>query len=715
MRIAYLPLVFAAIGTAQNNPPALAPGTVTIPVPEYNDMMERMERSTKAAAIAARPSSLQSIELRLQAEKGHATGTIEARGEVTKPGPVIVPLASGLNVRDARRNGAPVALTMQGGKHAMVLEGPVEFNVQLEVSMPLASEPGRTSLVIPPFAAGIVKLSLGLPGEEAAPQVSQGMIFSRQSAGGRTTIAVALPSGKPGMIWWSARTPSLSAPAKEARFLSDLKTLVSVTEAGLAMTVLADVTLLQGELTRFELEIPDGFELGSATGATLSASSSSGNRVLLDTSAERSHQFLITLACAHHGDKADLTLPGLAGAQRETGELLIEGQGALELAAKERGGLRRMDLREVNRQLHSLSGASLQSAFRYQKRAGEPAGVSMEWVRFPTAPIVPALVSRAVATTMVTREGRALTEIRMTIRNQSQAFARTVLPAGASILSAEVAGERVKPVEASDGSRIPLLRPGFRPSGPYAVSFVTMHAGTPFAKKGAAELRLPKIDIPAGAIEWEVFLPEELRASQFAGDVAPAELMGRASGETGGPVEMMPSNAPVGAGQAGGTIIDSSGAVIPNVAVSVKHENGLSFRAITTPSGTWVVPRMPSGRVTIRAEAQGFRTTVRTFDHVDGTPLAVTLRLDVGSVSESIEVTDAKSESRGNERLRRQVVNSSAPPQSASANVLDLQRRLSGVLPVAVTVPRTGNAHYFVRTLVVDEETRLSFQYRSAK
>lgn len=715
MRLAHLSFAFAAIATAQTNVPVLAPGTVTIPVAEYNDLMERMNRFTQATAIAPRPYSVQSVEFRLQTEKGHATGTVEVRGEVTRSGPVIVPLASGLNVRDAKRNGVPVALTMQGSKHAMVIEGPADFTVQLDVSMPLSSEPGRASLVIPQIAAGVVKVALNLPGEEVAPQVSPGVITSRQSSGGRTAIAVALPSGKPGTIWWSARVPAISTPAKEARFLSDLKTLISVGETGLAMTVLADVTLLQGELSRFELEIPDGFELGSATGATLSASSSSGNRVVLETRAERSHQFLITLARAHQGDKTDLTLPGFVGAQRETGELLIEGQGALELAAKERGGLRRMDLREINAQLRSLADASLQSAFRYQKRTGETAGVSMEWVRFPSAPIVPALVSRAVATTMVTREGRALTEIRMTIRNQSQAFARTVLPAGASILTAEVAGERVKPVEASDGSRIPLLRPGFRPSGPYAVSFVTMHAGTPFAKKGAAEFRLPKLDVPIGAIEWEVFLPEELRASNFGGDVAPAEFLGRASGETGGPVEVMPSNAPVGPGQAGGTIIDATGAIVPNVAITVTHENGLSFRAVTTPTGTWVVPRMPAGRITVRAESPGFKTIVRTLDHTAQSPSSMTLRLEVANVTETIEINDARSESRANERLRRQAANSPAPQQSASANVLDLQRRLSGVLPVAVSVPRTGNAHYFVRTLVADEETRLSFQYRTAK
>jgi len=41
-----------------------------------------------------------------------------------------------------------------------------------------------------------------------------------------------------------------------------------------------------------------------------------------------------------------------------------------------------------------------------------------------------------------------------------------------------------------------------------------------------------------------------------------------------------------------------------------------------------------------------------------------------------------------------------------------LQKRVAGVLPIAVTVPRAGNAYRFARPLVVDEETKLTFAYR---
>ncbi len=51
--------------------------------------------------------------------------------------------------------------------------------------------------------------------------------------------------------------------------------------------------------------------------------------------------------------------------------------------------------------------------------------------------------------------------------------------------------------------------------------------------------------------------------------------------------------------------------------------------------------------------------------------------------------------------------------QNASANVLNLQKRVSGVLPVAIDVPHAGTSFAFVRPLVLDEETKVTFSYKS--
>jgi len=50
--------------------------------------------------------------------------------------------------------------------------------------------------------------------------------------------------------------------------------------------------------------------------------------------------------------------------------------------------------------------------------------------------------------------------------------------------------------------------------------------------------------------------------------------------------------------------------------------------------------------------------------------------------------------------------------EAPSANVQNLQRRASGVLPVRMEVPRAGTSHRFVKPLVIDEETLVTFRYK---
>ncbi len=50
---------------------------------------------------------------------------------------------------------------------------------------------------------------------------------------------------------------------------------------------------------------------------------------------------------------------------------------------------------------------------------------------------------------------------------------------------------------------------------------------------------------------------------------------------------------------------------------------------------------------------------------------------------------------------------------AASSNVFDLQKKVAGVLPVRVDVPRAGNSYRFARALVLDEETKVSFNYKT--
>lgn len=183
------------------------------------------------------------------------------------------------------------------------------------------------------------------------------------------------------------------------------------------------------------------------------------------------------------------------------------------------------------------------------------------------------------------------------------------------------------PAQGADGTRVPLLRPGFRPNGPYPVSFVYVHAGTPFARKGDMQMTLPRMDIPVGVVEWELFVPDRYSASRFDGNVIAAHLIYEAA-VVGGMQET----------------------------------------------------------VTVAAEAP---------------------------------VIDPRSSARSAKiKTRDDIVKGKAGAGGGTAqaepsqNVVNLQRRAAGVLPVRIEVPRAGTSHRFVKPLVVDQETVVSFRYK---
>jgi hypothetical protein len=710
-------------------PPVPASGNVTLPLDEYNHLLELASKPVRKTDAPPVPYSMKRADLKFRVTDESVQGTVQLQGEILHKGATKVPLTTGMAILDARQEGKSLPLALDNGTHTAVLNGPSEFSVTLDAGLPLNVEAGRASFSLPAPSAGSVRFALIVPGDHTNVRVSPGLITARSSENGQTSIEATLVPGAQANIWWTTREAVAPFVRKEVRFLSDVKTLVSVSEAEIRIAALADISVVQGEPAQFEIEIPAGYEVTGTTGASIESSEvESGFLVLkVGAPAQRSHQFLISMEQSITASKVDAPFLSFTNAQRETGEVLVDGAGAIELTAKEAGGLKRMDFKETNPYLRSLSRFPMQAAFRYHKQPNEKPSLALEWTRFPDSTVLSAVLERAVVTTLVTTEGRSLTEVRLLVKNQAQPFLKIVLPTGASILTAEVAGEKVKPVEGPDGNRVPLLRPGFRPTDSYNVSFVFIHSGAPFAKKGGSDISLPKMDIPIDLLQWEVFLPERYKVKDFGGDAIAANLLPPSSmdvsgAESASDVIGLASAGPISSyetlallpGQIGGILVDSTGAVIANAQVTVTQtDNGIVRRVMTDSSGRWIVSNMPSGRVKIAASAPGYRQLVGQAEYDGSRPAPLNFALSVGTVSESVEVT-ASSSIRDLPNYQREARRNAAPQQNAaSVNVTNLQQRISGVLPVRVDVPRAGNSYHFVRPLVLDEETKVSFTYKS--
>jgi hypothetical protein len=747
-----LVLALPAFPQQKTDPPPPAAGNVTLSLDEYNRLLALANRPGKKSEAPPLPYLLKHAELKLRVVNDGVLGSIEFEGETLSSNITKVPLITGTTVFDARHGAKPLPLLLENGTHTAILPGESEFAITLDAGFPVSIETGRALLSLPVPSAGSVRLSLTVPGERTNVHLNQGIITHRASENGNTEIEATLVPGPIASIWWNTRDVVAPVTPREVRFLSDVKSLVSVKESDLQVAALVDLNVVQGDAGEFSLAIPEGFEVTAVNGPTLEASEVQNGVLLLKVTGHGpgTHQFLISLERSINDAKASAPILAFKDAQRETGEVLVEGQGTLELTANESGGLKRLDIKEVNPYLRALSRYSLQAAFRYHRQPNESPALALEWTRFPDSSVLAAVAERATVTTLVTSEGKSLTEVKLIVKNQAQPFLKVDLPAGASILTADVAGEKVKPVQGADGDRVPLLRAGFRPAGAYTVSFVFLHSGAPFAKKGDSDISLPKMDVPIGFLEWELFLPEQYKVKDFSGDATSAALLPpeysaniyeRGSFQVGEGVGAggvaMPMNGrnfsqltalaageALAPGQFGGYVIDPSGAVIPNARVEVQNTvTHTTWQASTTSDGYWLVLGLSSGTYQITASATGFKSTRMVDVPYDASnPSAYRISLNVGSVSQEIEVTAQSTELNmetsnlsysNKDKKKRAVAPAPPPPPPASANVFSLQQRVAGVLPVAVDVPRTGTSYRFVRPLVVNEETKLTFTYKT--
>ncbi len=723
--------------------------SVTLPLAEYNRLMDLANRPSSASATPPVGAVLSSADLRIRVDRETAQGVFTLVGDVLRPGINRVPLVSGATLIEGSASGRPLPLSTDGAMQTALLPGPGPFSLTLEWGAPLTFAPGRASFTLPVPPAGTARAQIDLPGEQADVHVSAGLVTKRSAANGRTIVEVTLRPGSPAEMWWSMRDSAPVAAAREVRTLADVMTLVTLDDSDVRMVALVDVTVVQGEPRTIEVRLPADYELTGISGSSLASSDQREGGMLLTVAepAARHHQFLVSLERPHQGGSfaLDTGFVSVPEALRERGEIAIEGVGTLELAATGRGAgasgdetaagsLHRTDVRELNAALRSLARLPILSAFRYQRAAAAPIALSMDVRRFADAGVLAAVADRAVATTLVTTEGRALTEIALQVQNRAQPFLKVALPPGATIVSVDVAGETAKPMVGADGTRVPLLRPGFRPNGSYQVSFVYMHAGTPFLRKGDFRMTLPRMDIPVGIVEWEVFVPERYDVRAFDGNVIDRGTLPPSFRQIGSEGVVSGSLASVGHGSGGGAgsgsgtgggrsggrvtvtagaglpgqilgrATDQAGAVIPGVAIDFTAAN-VHRRTVTDAEGRYGLADLPSGPATISAELAGFFTASRSFEF-DRSSKRVDFVMTVASVEETVAVIGQSPEVRAKARDVQKA------PEPPSQNVVNLQRRASGVLPVRIDVPRAGVSHQFVKPLVVDQETVVSLKYR---
>src|SRR4030095_9054800 len=99
-------------------------------------------------------------------------------------------------------------------------------------------------------------------------------------------------------------------------------------------------------------------------------------------------------------------------------------------------------------------------------------------------------------------------------------------------------------------------------------------------------------------------------------------------------------------GRISGTVIDSSGAVVPDATVTIRNSaTNLERTAVTDGEGFYTVTNLPVGNYTVSVERNGFKKAVQNDNALTAdNRLTINLTLEAGAVSETVEVSTTAGE-----------------------------------------------------------------------
>jgi hypothetical protein len=518
--------LFPASLPAQNA--SQSPGWVVIPVEEY--------RSLRARAFPVEPdpdklpvdATLTRVDYDLSVNGELATGHATLTVDVLKDGWVRVAIPSGLLVREAKLDGKPVSLAPseagKSGRLAALLSHSGRAMLLLDIALPVASDAGEESVVLPASTSGVTRATIQLPRAGVDVSIKGGLLAEPSGSSAASPQAEWVAYGKgnePLTFTWRKKLEDHRAE-QPLRMRGSLAELVGLGEDITTISVQVAVEINQGAAREARIRLPEGVTVNQVSGAMVADWQAKAGELSIAflEPVEQSARFVIT-GETHTAREGTIQVPIflLLNAERETGGVAVDVLGAGEIKDLHAQGLENTDVSELGEIASNRQSPSL-AAFRF--RSGDPAfprSLSVNVARYTQQAVLLANVEEARYQVLLSSEGKTLVQGRYAVRNNQKNFLKIMLPAGATLWSAELSGRPVRPGQSPDGGvLLPLEKSHAGDEAPeFPVEVVYFVRDVAWQEKGQVKLMLPAIDLPVSRTGVVLYHPPLFRLTLSPG------------------------------------------------------------------------------------------------------------------------------------------------------------------------------------------------------
>ncbi len=476
-------------------------GWVVLSVEDYRVLRARALPSLPDPAPPPVDAALTRVDydLRVTASGDAAAGQARLTIDVLKQGWVSVQMPAGLFVRDARIDGRPTAL-VEGNPSRVLISRPGRSTLTLEVVVPVTAQGGAESMTLPSSGSALSSVTFTVPKTGVDLSVAGGLVAERRDSATESRWVAYGSAGRALSFAWKRKADDRRGELP-LRTRARITEIVALGEDSNQLTANVQFEVTQGLAREAVIAIPAGVIVNHVTGSTVADWNVDRGSLTVGFLEPISSQTSVVVSgewrAAREGTIA-IPLVRVPAAERETGGVAVDVAGPGEIAGQQPRGLEPADPADLGDIVAGRESPSM-VAFRLTPMAGAAArALSVNLTRYEAKAVLIANIEEARYDALVTEDGKRLVRARYAVRNNQRGFLSVTLPANATLWSASLAGQTIRPgVSPSGGLLLPLRKGRANADAPaFAVEVLYLERAPAWPEKGEDRIVLPAVDLP---------------------------------------------------------------------------------------------------------------------------------------------------------------------------------------------------------------------------